>query len=622
VYQSVCGGCGGHSDFPTSQGSWSNTNNSSNCNNLVFKFDFQLIPTAEFTSSNVIGCEDLSVTFQNISTQGDAYLWDFGNGDTTSVVFNPTIIYSNPGTYEVSLFVTDSVCLITDTAQISITVLDSILLNLPDTINLCSTSPFTLNANTQGTANQFIWSQQSNLSNPLNSPQQSAITINQTGWYFCQASNGFCSKLDSVYVAFDIPLNATFSISDTTGCAPFSLTLSNSSTLTSSFLWNFGNGNIDSLNFEPSLTYTQPGTYTITLSIADSICLGSDQMSMQVTVGPALAVTAPEAIFLCSSLDTLLSPTITGTPSAVIWSSAPDFSDTLNFNNNPQLDLIDPQTGWYYVQAASAYCSATDSVQLILATDSLAVTGPTLVCAQTPFTLSLQGAVNAQAIQWSPNAAIVGASTLPTANVSLTTSQQIFVEVVTSQNCVLQDSIFVSVSPLDPLSVVASADPTVILPNSTTQLSGVPIGNYLYSWTPTSGLSSSNISNPQATLSETTLFTLTVSDGLCTGSDTVLVKVYDNICGAPFVFIPNAFSPNKDGNNDKLYVRGPFIESFVFRVYDRWGELVWETTQLSEGWDGTYRGKLLDPDVYDYYLQATCVGGLENIIKGNVTLIR
>jgi hypothetical protein len=49
---------------------------------------------------------------------------------------------------------------------------------------------------------------------------------------------------------------------------------------------------------------------------------------------------------------------------------------------------------------------------------------------------------------------------------------------------------------------------------------------------------------------------------------------------------------------------------------------VWETTNLSEGWDGTFRGKLLDPDVFDYYLQATCVGGLENIIKGNITLIR
>ena len=622
VYQSVCGGCGGHSDFPTSQGVWSNTNNSSNCNNLVFKFDFQLIPTAEFTSSNVQGCEDLSVNFQNTSAQWDSYLWDFGNGDTTSVVFNPTVVYSNPGIYEVLLYVTDSVCLITDTAQIQILVLDSIILNLNDTISLCSSLPFTLIAATQGTANQFIWSQQNNLSNPLNALQDSSIVVVQGGWYFCQVSNGFCSATDSVFVAFDIPLNASFTSSDTIGCAPLSVVLNNSSTLTSSYVWDFGNGTLDSTNFEPSIVYTQPGTYQITLTIADSICLGTDQTSLQITVGPTLNVVAPADIFLCTSTDTTLIPVVSGAPSSLIWSSSGQFQDTLNLNNNPNLELLDPQTGWYYVQVSSAYCSAIDSLQLSIAADSITISGPNLVCALAPFNLTLTGAANAQSIQWSPVNIISGSSTLPTANVSLANSQYVYVEVLTAQNCVLQDSIFVNVSPLNPLLVEASANPYIILPNTSTQLTGVPIGAFTYSWTPTTGLSNAIISNPQATLEETTLFTLTVSDGLCSGSDTVLIKVYDSICASPFVFIPNAFSPNKDGNNDKLYVRGPFIESFVFRVYDRWGELVWETTNLAEGWDGTLRGKLLDPDVYDYYLQATCVGGLENIIKGNVTLIR
>jgi gliding motility-associated-like protein len=622
VYQSVCGGCGGHSDFPTSQGAWSNSNNSNNCNNLVFKFDFQLIPTAEFTSSNVQGCEDLIVDFQNTSAQWDSYLWDFGNGDTTSVVFNPTVVYSNPGTYNVFLYVTDSVCLITDTAQIQILVLDSILLDLNDTISLCSTLPYTLNALTQGTANQFIWSNQNDLTNPLNALQDSSIVVAQGGWYFCQAGNGLCSVLDSVFIAFDIPLNANFQLSDTVGCAPLSLSINNTSTLTSSFVWNFGNGQQDSSNFEPSVTFTQPGTYTLSLSISDSICLGTDQMSIQVVVGPALQVTAPSDVFLCNSVDTLLVPTIVGAPTSVVWSSSAQFQDTLNSNGSQSLDLLDPQTGWYFVQASNAYCSALDSLQLTIASDSISLIGPAMVCAQTPFNLQLTGAANAQTIQWSPSAAIVGANNLPTASVSIGTSQYIFVEVLSIQNCLLQDSIFVSVSPLNPLTVDASADPTVILPNASAQLTGLPIGAFSYLWTPALGLSNATISNPQATLEQTTLFTFTVSDGLCSGSDTVLIKVYDNICGAPFVFIPNAFSPNKDGHNDKLYVRGPFIETFVFRVYDRWGELVWETTSLTEGWDGTFRGKLLDPDVYDYYLQATCVGGLENIIKGNITLIR
>ena len=622
VYQSVCGGCGGHSDFPTSQGVWSNTNNSSNCNNLVFKFDFQLIPTAEFTSSNVQGCEDLSVNFQNTSAQWDSYLWDFGNGDTSSVVFNPTVVYTNPGVYEVLLYVTDSVCLITDTAQIQILVLDSILLNLNDTISLCSSLPFTLNAETQGTANQFIWSQQNNLSGPLNALQDSSIVVTQGGWYFCQVSNGFCSAFDSVFVAFDIPLNAAFSTADSTGCAPFNFVLNNSSTLTSNYVWDFGNGNFDSTNFEPTISYTQPGTYQITLTIADSICLGSDQMTLQITVGPTLDVLAPADIFLCTSLDTTLIPIVSGAASSVIWSSSVQFQDTLNLDNNPNLELLDPQTGWYYVQASSAYCSAMDSLQLTIAADSLSISGPNLVCSQAPFILTLTGATLAQSIQWSPENLISGASTLPIASISLATSQYMYVEVLTAQNCVLQDSIFVNVSPLNPLSVIASANPYIILPNTSSQLTGAPIGAYTYSWTPSAGLSNASISNPQALLEQTTLFTLTVSDGLCSGSDTVLIKVYDSICASPFVYIPNAFSPNKDGQNDKLYVRGQFIESFVFRVYDRWGELVWETTTLSEGWDGTYRGKLLDPDVFDYYLQATCVGGLENIIKGNVTLIR
>ena len=60
----------------------------------------------------------------------------------------------------------------------------------------------------------------------------------------------------------------------------------------------------------------------------------------------------------------------------------------------------------------------------------------------------------------------------------------------------------------------------------------------------------------------------------------------------------------------------------VFRVYDRWGELIFESFDRSQGWDGTFRGKPLDPDTYDYYLKVTCIDDFESIITGNVTLIR
>lgn len=79
VYQSVCGGCGGNSDFETSTGAFSATNNSANCNNLVFKFDFELVPNADFTVSNLEGCAPLTLTFDNESNDTINSVWNFPN---------------------------------------------------------------------------------------------------------------------------------------------------------------------------------------------------------------------------------------------------------------------------------------------------------------------------------------------------------------------------------------------------------------------------------------------------------------------------------------------------------------------------------------------------------------
>jgi gliding motility-associated-like protein len=86
--------------------------------------------------------------------------------------------------------------------------------------------------------------------------------------------------------------------------------------------------------------------------------------------------------------------------------------------------------------------------------------------------------------------------------------------------------------------------------------------------------------------------------------------------------VPNAFSPNGDGKNDILYVRGEVVREVSFKVYDRWGEKVFETSDLTKGWDGTFRGQPCEPGVYDYHLQVTCLGMKRYFKKGNVTLLR
>ena len=624
VYQSVCGGCGAHSDFPTSPGAWSSSNNSSNCNNLVFKFDFQLIPTASFTTNNVAGCTDLTVNFQNTSTQLDSYLWDFGNGDTTSVIFNPSVTYTQAGSYNVNLYVTDSVCLLTDTANIQVLVLDSIQLNVLDTISLCSSNPFELIAFHNGTGTQFIWSQNANLSNPLNNPNDSTVTVSTPGWYYIEVNNPYCSKLDSVYLEFDVPLQAFFSVSDTMGCAPYVLTLNNSSTFTTDFLWDFGNGAVDSVNFNPTLTFSSPGTYEIQLTISDSICLGQDTYALTIQVSAPLLVNLPDTIFLCQSAETILTPIITGSATSYVWSNFADFTDTLNADlQNPILTLVDPQNQTYYFQAYNGYCSVIDSVHISVFGESISIQCLDSICITDVLQLqALNNGTGSFTYLWSSPNVLINPNNQATAQCILPGSQYIYLQATSPQGCVVLDSQFVYVSTFNTGNVNATANPNLIMPGGSTQLTGIVPTNANFTWSPTSMMVSPTSLTTNVSPAETTTYTLTATDGLCTKSDTALVRVYEIVCDEPYVFVPNAFTPNGDQENDVLYVRGIWIEKCIFRVFNRWGELVFETTDQNIGWDGTFKGKKLDPDVFDYYLDVDCLGGLHTIIKGNVTLMK
>ncbi len=155
------------------------------------------------------------------------------------------------------------------------------------------------------------------------------------------------------------------------------------------------------------------------------------------------------------------------------------------------------------------------------------------------------------------------------------------------------------------------------------QLQSTVFPEFTYHWGPGNSLNNPNIPNPLATPGNSTIYVVTVSDVYgCILTDTVRIIVLDVICDEPFVYVPNAFTPNGDGNNDVLFVRSEIVTDVIFAVYDRWGEKVFETTNMSKGWDGTYKGVKSDPGVFVYYLDATCLNKDKYIKKGNVTLIR
>ena len=123
-----------------------------------------------------------------------------------------------------------------------------------------------------------------------------------------------------------------------------------------------------------------------------------------------------------------------------------------------------------------------------------------------------------------------------------------------------------------------------------------------------------------------TFYTLTVRNAAgCPAQDTMTVFV---TCGGGNVFIPNTFSPNGDGMNDVFYPRGKGISLVKsFRVFNRWGQIVFERYQFSindrgAGWDGTVGGRKVSPDVYVYICEIICENNQVLLFKGDVTLLR
>ena len=173
-------------------------------------------------------------------------------------------------------------------------------------------------------------------------------------------------------------------------------------------------------------------------------------------------------------------------------------------------------------------------------------------------------------------------------------------------------------------SIQVSADDTTLYQGQTTQLHCIPDSIiYNYAWSPSQYLNNATIANPQTSPTGPITYYVTLTDmNGCSVKDSIYLEVDVVICGEPEIFIPNAFSPNNDGQNEVLYVRGNAIKTMLIRVYDRWGELVFESNSKNVGWNGTYKNNPVDPGVFVYYLEVVCYDNQSYFKKGNVTIIR
>lgn len=194
-----------------------------------------------------------------------------------------------------------------------------------------------------------------------------------------------------------------------------------------------------------------------------------------------------------------------------------------------------------------------------------------------------------------------------------------------ANNCAItQDFDIVNLGYVPDLDVSASA--YEIFAGEHVALLAYSSQNGTYSWNNSSFLNNDQIPNPVATPEDSITFEVVFRDeNGCTNFDTVYIKVKEVICKDPYIFVPNAFTPNSDGNNDyfKPYYPLNLVTEVYFAVFDRWGGVIFETSDIDDrGWDGTYKGEKIPSDVYVYMLRARCLNGEEYNHKGNVTLLR
>jgi gliding motility-associated-like protein len=169
----------------------------------------------------------------------------------------------------------------------------------------------------------------------------------------------------------------------------------------------------------------------------------------------------------------------------------------------------------------------------------------------------------------------------------------------------------------------ASADQDTIFEGSSTILHALTDTSLTVTWSPASSLSSASSFNPVASPAVTTTYTVSIFDSTgCSKSVKITIYVISLKCKSEDVFVPNTFTPNEDGENDILFVRSNSVVELYFAVYNRWGQMVFETADITKGWDGIYNGMKADPAVFAWYLKAKCYNGDVLTKKGNTTLLR
>ncbi len=364
-----------------------------------------------------------------------------------------------------------------------------------------------------------------------------------------------------------------------------------------------GNGIIDPATgaFDPSAT--APGQHIITYSTS-GLCSSTDNEILTIVAVDNASFNYANPSYCNTGLSDV--PNISGTQGGTFTISP---AGTIN-SSNGEIDLGATPVGMYEViYTTNGACPASDTFNIEITSQldvNITPAGPFCITdnAQT-FSVDITGGT------WSgPGISSAGLFNPFQAGVGTW-------DIIYTVTGFCGDADTLQITVFD--NPVIDAGPNQTIPEETsTTLSGS--GGVSYVWSPTTGLSCPTCSVTSASPPSSTTYTLTGTDANgCMNTDIVSVTIQVFI---DELFIPNMFSPNADGNNDVVVVEGEELNDYSFRIFNRWGELVFETDDQDVHWDGTQKGKELNAGVFAYVLTYNDINGDAQVVSGNITLVK
>ncbi|MDX2000815.1 MAG: PKD domain-containing protein [Chitinophagales bacterium] len=632
IYQAVCAGCGQNSDFPTTPGVVSQTNNSNNCNLGVIKFEFEVgvVEVAVSASPSQSGCVPFLANFTATDLNVTQYQWDFGDGDTSNLR-NPFHAFTDTGTFVVRLIGSNpNLCAartISDTAYLTVVVDDDSVTAgfLPTIVSDCDSFVVSLQ-NTSTNATQYTWNFGDNTTSTLPNPSH---RYSQAGTYrislVANNPNG-CRTRDSVFalVSFKPKLTAAVGINDTLGCLPLTVQFPNNSQGGGfeTFVWSFGDGSPISTANSPVHTFQQVGNFTVVLTATDTgTCNITNTDTVTVVVRDdtiQAGFTLNTLLNVCGTLSISLTDTSTGT-SNIAW----DFGDGQTSSaSNPTHSYFQPDTFQITQIVTSNACVRKDTATatVVLLPKVLANIAVDNGCV--PYDLLPQNnSSNATSYLWQLSTGISSTDATPLFDSLGVGSYSLGFTAYNPNTCNDSASQQVSFQVFPSPTAIFDLDTNSYQIFDDVQFANGSSSPANYAWDFGDG-SGSTENQPTHRYREEGSFSpcLTVTD---TSSCEARYCKDLEITFRPVIDLPNAFSPNGDGLNDIFYVEGYGVSTMEFRIYNRWGELVFESDRLEHGWDGTYKGQAQEAEVYAFTLKATFKDGTSSDLrKGNITLLR